>query len=142
MIEQILEHANRLQKMKMLILLTMIFFHIVDDYYLQGWLASGKQRSWWKKNAPDKIYQYDYLMALFMHSFSWAFMVMLPAIVYVIANSRDLKVWYLLVFISNLTIHFVTDNAKANLKLINLIQDQSIHLGQIVITWILIVSEL
>lgn len=34
---------------KILILFTMIFCHIVDDYYLQGWLASAKQKSWWKR---------------------------------------------------------------------------------------------
>lgn len=50
-----------------IILITMIFCHIVDDYYLQGWLASAKQKSWWKKNAPDDLYKHDYLMALFMH---------------------------------------------------------------------------
>ena len=33
-------------------LLLMIFLHIVDDYYLQGILASMKQRGWWEKNAP------------------------------------------------------------------------------------------
>ena len=63
---------------KILILFTMIFCHIVDDYYLQGWLASAKQKSWWEKNAPEKLYKYDYLAALFMHSFSWSFMIMLP----------------------------------------------------------------
>lgn len=63
---------------KIFILFTMIFCHIVDDYYLQGWLASAKQKSWWEKNAPEKLYKYDYLAALFMHSFSWSFMIMLP----------------------------------------------------------------
>ena len=29
---------------KAFIVLWMIFFHIVDDYYLQGWLASAKQK--------------------------------------------------------------------------------------------------
>ena len=24
----------------------MIFCHVVDDYYLQGWLASAKQKKW------------------------------------------------------------------------------------------------
>ena len=56
----------------------MIFCHIVDDYYLQGWLASAKQKKYWEENAPDKMYKHDYIWALIMHSFSWAFMVMLP----------------------------------------------------------------
>ena len=45
-------------------LLLMIFFHIVDDYYLQGWLASAKQKEWWKQNAPQCLYQYDYIWAI------------------------------------------------------------------------------
>ena len=44
---------------KIFILLLMIFLHIVDDYYLQGWLASAKQKSYWEQNAPDKLYKYD-----------------------------------------------------------------------------------
>lgn len=35
------------------LLLLMIFCHIVDDYYLQGWLASAKQKKWWEENAPQ-----------------------------------------------------------------------------------------
>ena len=61
--------------MKILILFAMIFCHIVDDYYLQGWLASAKQKEWWKANAPDSLYSLDYIWALIMHSFSWAFMI-------------------------------------------------------------------
>ena len=34
---------------KIFILLFMIMMHIVDDYYLQGILASMKQKSWWMK---------------------------------------------------------------------------------------------
>lgn len=118
------------------ILLAMIACHIVDDYYLQGWLASAKQRMWWKNNAPDKLYENDYLMALFMHSFSWTFMIMLiPSLL----NINDLSLLYFLVFGANLLIHAVVDNAKANLKKLNLIQDQLIHLCQIYVTWIIFV---
>ena len=60
------------------VVLLMIFCHIVDDYYLQGWLASAKQKKYWKENAPEKLYRYDYIWALIMHSFSWSFMIMLP----------------------------------------------------------------
>lgn len=38
----------------------MVFGHIVDDYYLQDWLASAKQKSWWEQNAPDQIYRRGY----------------------------------------------------------------------------------
>ena len=120
--------------MKLFILFCMIFFHIVDDYYLQGWLASAKQKSWWEKNAPDKLYKYDYIMALFMHSFSWSFMIMLPLTVYTIIVGGT---WYPVLYIINLIIHFIVDDLKANKKKINLIQDQCIHMIQILGTWIL-----
>ena len=64
--------------MKIFILIVMLFFHIVDDYYLQGILAKMKQKKWWKENANNKKYKYDYIVALICHSFSWAFMIMLP----------------------------------------------------------------
>jgi capsular polysaccharide biosynthesis protein len=118
------------------ILLAMIFFHIVDDYYLQGWLASAKQRMWWKNNAPDKMYEDDYIMALFMHSFSWTFMIMLVPI---LLNINNLSILYVFAFGINLLIHAVVDHAKANLKILNLIQDQLIHLFQIYVTWLIFV---
>lgn len=112
----------------------MIFMHIVDDYGLQApCLSSLKQKKFWEENAPQKLYRHDYIMALIMHSFSWAFMIMLP-----IAIDRQFEVtWiYAVGFIVNATIHGITDNLKANKLRINLIKDQSIHIMQIVITFI------
>lgn len=124
---------------KILLLLAMIFLHIVDDYYLQGWLASAKQKSWWEQNAPDELYKYDYIMALFMHSFSWAFMIMIVPSVYALittANVSTASLAIALVFLTNMGIHMAVDNAKANLKKINLVQDQLLHLVQISATWL------
>lgn len=114
------------------IFLLMVFLHIVDDYYLQRILASMKQKGWWEENAPQELYKYDYIWALIMHSFSWAFMVMLP--VMFITNNI---IMYLLVFIVNLAIHAFTDHVKANLKRINLWVDQLIHIGQIICTFLI-----
>lgn len=113
------------------LLLLMIFCHIVDDYYLQGWLASAKQKKFWEENAPDEMYKYDYIWALIMHSFSWAFMVMLP-----IAFVNEFKVNDLFgfIFVCNLVVHAVTDDLKANKKRINLWTDQLVHIGQIILT--------
>ena len=124
---------------KILLLLTMIFMHIVDDYYLQGWLASAKQKSWWKQNAPDELYKHDYIMALFMHGFSWAFMIMIVPSLYALSHTTNISVvsgQVVLVFIINLFVHMATDHDKANLKKINLIQDQVMHLAQIIWTWL------
>ena len=127
---------------KILLLLAMIFLHIVDDYYLQGWLASAKQKSYWEQNAPDELYKHDYIMALFMHSFSWAFMIMVVPSVYTLintTNTNNASLVIALFFLINLCIHMVVDNSKANLKKINLVQDQLCHLVQILITWVVFV---
>lgn len=130
---------------KILFLLGMIFCHIVDDYYLQGWLASAKQKGWWAKNSPNPLYKYDYIMVLFMHSFSWTFSIMLIPMYCTLTSpytDGDFCVvsgQIIIMFILNLIIHMVTDNAKANLGKINLIQDQLIHMVQIVVTWLYLV---
>lgn len=121
---------------KFLILISMVFCHIVDDYYLQGWLASAKQKSWWDKNSPDKLYKHDYIAALFMHSFSWTFMMMLVPTIYIILFGGR---YYPLVFVANLIIHMIIDNLKANVKVINLWQDQLIHMIQIIGTFIVLI---
>lgn len=121
---------------KFLIFVSMVFCHIVDDYYLQGWLASAKQKSWWEKNSPDKLYKHDYIAALFMHSFSWTFMIMLVPTIYIILFGGK---YYPLVFVVNLIIHMITDNLKANVKVINLCQDQLIHMIQIIGTFVVLI---
>jgi hypothetical protein len=109
----------------------MIFMHIVDDYYLQGWLASAKQKKYWEENAPEKLYAKDYIWALIMHSFSWAFMIMLPI---AFVKGFAIGIVFLIVFVSNLILHAVVDDAKANKRKINLWTDQIIHLCQIILT--------
>ena len=122
--------------MVLLVLTAMLFCHIIDDYVLQGWLATGKQRDWWKTNAPDKLYKYDYIMALAEHAFSWTCVIHIPVLVYAYLLQDFKAVYiYVIVFILNWIIHAATDHYKANLHKINLIQDQTIHIVQIIITW-------
>lgn len=122
--------------MKWFILLIMIFCHIVDDYYLQGWLASAKQKKWWEENAPNSLYKFDYVIALIEHAFSWSFMSQLPIMIYLIYNQMfEYTPMFLVLFIMNLAIHAFVDDWKANKLRINLIEDQISHIGQIVITW-------
>ena len=116
----------------------MLFCHIVDDYYLQGWLASAKQRAWWEKNSPSPLYKNDYLMALVEHAFSWTCMIHLPIVVLMVLSGVYANIYlFILLFAINWTLHIITDDAKANKLKINLIQDQLIHISQIVITWII-----
>lgn len=125
--------------MSIFMLVTMIFCHIADDYYLQGWLAQAKQRNWWKKNAPDELYKNDYKMALAEHAFSWSFMIHIPIMAYLLWIGNSTWVYILafcVSFVANWIIHAIVGDLKANKLKINLIQDQMIHFVQVFITWI------
>ena len=117
-----------------MILLSMLFCHIVDDYYLQGWLASAKQKKYWQElpNYTD-MYKHDYIIALIMHSMSWAFMIMLPIAV---VNRFDVGFDFFVLYIINAFLHALIDDAKANRFVFNLVQDQLFHIAQIIVTWL------
>lgn len=127
-------------EIEMFMLLSMLFCHIIDDYYVQGRLTYMKQKSWWNENAPDKMYKYDYIVALLIHSFSWSFMIMLPIIAYLVLYGLPLQTVFILPYIINTIIHAIIDDLKANKLKINLITDQSIHLFQIIVTWYVFVE--
>ena len=117
---------------KIFIVLLMIFCHIIDDYKLQGILASMKQKKWWEEQKEyKKLYKYDYIWALITHSFSWSFMIMLPIAFKMNFNINSYFVW---MFILNILIHAYTDDLKANRHKINLIHDQLVHIAQIIMT--------
>ena len=123
---------------KIFILLVMIFLHIIDDYKLQigSTLNYLKQKEWWKGQKGYKdLYKYDYIPALITHSFSWSFMIMLP-----IALSLHFDIgWWTIAYIVNMIVHAFVDNLKANELKINLVIDQSIHLVQIIVTWLIFI---
>lgn len=124
--------------MSILILFAMIFCHIVDDYYLQGILASMKQKAWWRKQESyNENYQHDYIIALIMHAFSWAFMIMLPFVLV------EINQYAIVISIAiNTIIHAFIDDLKANKKKINLVSDQILHILQILLTWFIIISTI
>jgi hypothetical protein len=119
------------------VLILMIFCHIVDDYYLQGWLASAKQKQWWKDNAPDNLYRFDYIWALIMHSFSWSFMIMLPIAIY---SDFVISGAFVGMLVFNMIMHAFVDDCKANRHWINLWTDQACHLVQITATFVIFVN--
>lgn len=122
--------------MIVVVLVAMLFCHIIDDYKMQGILASMKQKNWWELNAPDRLYRKDYLMALVEHAFSWTCSIHIPVLIYCLAtNSHKGATVYVVVFLFDWLLHAIIDNAKANHLKINLIQDQLLHVGQIFLTW-------
>ena len=120
------------------IFIFMLFMHVIADYNVQGCLANIKQKSWWvdqcdQLNVGFAKYKNDYKMALFMHSFSWAFLVMLPLF---IADGFNLSLPGFWMLVWNTTIHYFVDDFKANDHMINLVQDQFYHIIQIAITFV------
>ena len=117
------------------LLLIMFLMHIVDDFYLQGILASMKQQSWWKnQEGYSSLYRNDYKMSLLIHSMSWSIMILLPSMF--ILNTHPYAI--LAIFIINAAIHYYIDDLKANEKKINLVTDQTIHIMQVIATWVLV----
>lgn len=120
------------------ILLFMIFCHVIDDYFIQsaGCLSFLKQYDWWKENEPNHKYRNDYVVGLLAHGFSWSFMVMLPIFIKYNFNID----WHLIfAFCCNWLLHSWVDHLKANCRWINLIQDQLIHMLQILVLFMLYV---
>ena len=117
----------------MTLFLLMFLAHCIDDFFFQGGcLVNLKQKSWWDKQTQDAKYKNDYKMGLFIHAFEWSAMLCFVLILFGASE------WFLAgSFIINGSIHMFVDDLKANKFKINLIQDQTIHLIQIVATVVL-----
>ena len=125
---------------KILVLMFMFYMHIIDDYKIQGVLASMKQKKWWTENAPDEMYKNDYLMALYEHAFCWTVSINIPILVYSWICSISInRVQFIITFFCMWMIHAFVDHLKANEKIINLVQDQTIHIIQIAFCWLVFV---
>ena len=116
-----------------ILLIAMLYCHVLDDFCLQGILASLKQKSWWEENYPNKLYKYDYIISLFIHAFSWTCSIHIPLFIYGAIFGICGCNWLIsaTLFISSLLIHAYVDNLKANKKKINLCIDQLVHIVQI-----------
>ena len=120
------------------ILICMIFCHIIDDYVLQAFcLNKLKQKSFWKENAPDELYKYDYIVALLVHGFSWSFMIQLPILLY---YKFDISWNFFVLLFINICMHAFIDDQKANRNTINLWYDQTCHLCQIITALIILLK--
>jgi len=120
--------------MKLFLLMMMVLCHIVDDFYLQEILAQLKQKKWWAENANDLLYRNDYVIALIIHSLSWAIMINLPLAICSLSQHNSM-IFIAISVIVNAIIHAVVDDLKANKLKISLVTDQIIHFLQIIITF-------
>lgn len=117
-----------------IILLSMIFAHIFADFVFQNnFMATYKQKINWVEyvSASNGLYKHDYIVVLFVHSFSWAFITYLPLLYY------ECYLYYAILVILQTPIHAYIDHIKCNLLKINLVTDQALHLVQMVLPFIL-----
>ena len=120
----------------------MVFMHVFSDYNMQGILAQMKQKAWWIKNCPSpedapEMYSNDYKIALAMHSFAWAFAVMVPLAVHLLVTGTGIAGAFFFMLAMNAMLHYVIDDMKANWGMINLKTDQMAHMLQIACTWMI-----
>lgn len=121
------------------LLFAMIWFHILDDFVMQGCLAQMKQKKWWARNAPQTLYEHDYIAALIAHSLSWSFSITIPLLAAELLAPGTISIPLLtLLYVLNALIHGFVDDLKCNKFQINLWQDQLAHLVQIIVTWALL----
>ena len=102
-------------------------------------LADGKQKKWWHdlfnkgcakwegcdKPIPDK-YRFDYVAALVCHALYWSIVVCAPFYA---------SPWFIWAVVANTAVHAAVDDLKANSGVLNLVQDQSLHVVQIIATF-------
>ena len=127
-------------------LITMIYFHIREDFNQGEFLSKYKQRANWLKDeiGKDDKYKNDYKACLLIHSFKWSFTIMIPLFVFMlIMDSAGVKIAPIPMsiiissyLIANTAIHYKVDDLKANKLSINLITDQMVHLLQIFGVWL------
>ena len=146
------------------VLFFMVLMHIIEDFHLQGIMGNMKTKSWWdelfqnvyaKTDNPEqakwvKEYQkkakFDYVPVLLLHGFEWSMFIHMPVLaVYwftqgvVLFDSTFMYVLCAVIIIQGL-IHSMVDDIKANGLGISLVTDQSIHLIQILVSYLILVG--
>lgn len=125
---------------KIILFLAMVFIHCMLDFHQGDTIANMKQKSWWEKHPNYKdLYKYDFIAVLIVHGFSWSFGVQIPILLYNISSPISNHGWILNIFIIiiNGFIHSYIDHLKANKMYINLVQDQTCHLLQMILSWMI-----
>lgn len=117
-----------------LVFLLMIAMHVIEDFHLQGRMADMKQKSWWEEYPLQ--YRGDYVPVLMLHGMEWSILVSLPLLLITGLNVPGIV---LLGIVINGFVHAIVDDLKANRFLINLETDQSIHILQILLIYLLAV---
>ena len=114
------------------IFILMVLLHLLDDFWIQPTLLSKlKQKTFWD-GYRESVYRNDWVAGLICHAVEWSSMIMLPWLF------TECNEWLLVgMWCCNAVVHGVVDHLKCNRGLISLNVDQTIHLAQIVLTFII-----
>ena len=147
--------------MTVITLLMMVLMHIIEDFHLQGKMGDMKQKMWWEAKSWESVqeltfmndrldqhkrnlekYGRDYIPVLLLHGFEWSMFIHMPILAArVIADGWAFSDVFLVLFTASVlvhaAVHVIVDHQKANRLLINLIMDQTIHMLQIVVTYVI-----
>lgn len=129
------DFISSLNNIELLVLLfiVMIFLHIIADFLVQNdFMSKYKQRKNWDEYTKEGKYLHDYKVVLLVHAFSWSFITFFPVLVY----TKSVKFW-IGTIIMNTAFHAVIDDSKCNDLSIDLVVDQTLHIGQILVTVIM-----
>lgn len=118
----------------LMIWLIMVAIHVLHDFNQGEPIANMKQKDWWKEHYPARLYRNDYIIVLILHGVLWSVLVSIPIFVfrYCIYDEvyNSLIVFSIII---NAMVHAFIDHLKANRKCISLLQDQILHLLQLLI---------
>lgn len=106
----------------------MVLCHVVEDFHIQGRMADMKQRSFWEPYG--RMYAWDHVPVLLLHGFEWSMFVSLPIL---ITSWSSVSAGFMAVVVANGLIHSLVDHLKCNSLKLSLVQDQAIHILQIVV---------
>ena len=119
----------------LLLLLVSLYLHCWDDFHHQGCLKEMKQKKWWQEHPQyNDMYENDYKVCMMVHAFEWSFTVHAPYLIYGFYHNlfTDMKIVMSVASIAFHTLyHARIDSMKANEYTINLIEDQSHHMIQL-----------
>lgn len=126
---------------KAFIFIAMVLLHILEDFHLQGILASMKQKSWWLSECTklgitydSSKYRYDHIVSLIVHALENSIFITLPFIVdglittFTTNPNNSFFIGWAFIIILNTAIHAYIDSFKCNKMAINLVMDQVLHL--------------
>lgn len=115
------------------VFLLMLLCHIIDDFCLQlSFLSNAKQKKFWEPYGEK--YKNDWIPSIIIHGLEWSIMVHLPIMIML----PEVPGYCLFInILLQAACHSCIDHCKCNMLILNLAEDQILHLVQIILSVVL-----